>query len=191
MAPHSSALAWKTPWTEEPGGLQSMGSHRVGHDWSDLEAAAAAVPILPPYLFSTFLGGYVHLFTLSDELQNQLVELQNNLLDMFIGIPLKLTFNLGRGDIFTILKFPIHEQNCFPFIWSFFYIFKERLLIVLGVRNPPTNAPDVRDSLGLEDALKEGLATHSSILAWRIPWTQEPGGYSPQGQKELDTTEAT
>ena len=32
MAPHSSTLAWKIPWTEEPGGLQSMGSHRVGHD---------------------------------------------------------------------------------------------------------------------------------------------------------------
>ena len=33
MAPHSSTLAWKIPWTEEPGGLQSMGSFRVGHDW--------------------------------------------------------------------------------------------------------------------------------------------------------------
>ena len=32
MAPHSSTLAWKTPWTEEPGGLQSMGPRRVGHD---------------------------------------------------------------------------------------------------------------------------------------------------------------
>ena len=32
MAPHSSPLAWKVPWTEEPGGLQSMGSLRVGHD---------------------------------------------------------------------------------------------------------------------------------------------------------------
>ena len=32
MAPHSSTLAWKIPWTEEPGGLQSMGSPRVGHD---------------------------------------------------------------------------------------------------------------------------------------------------------------
>ena len=40
MAPHSSTLAWKIPWTEEPGGLPSMGSHRVGHDWSDLAAAA-------------------------------------------------------------------------------------------------------------------------------------------------------
>ena len=33
MAPHSSTLAWKIPWTEEPGSLQSMGSLRVGHDW--------------------------------------------------------------------------------------------------------------------------------------------------------------
>ena len=33
MAPHSSTLAWKIPWTEEPGGLQSMGSLRLGHDW--------------------------------------------------------------------------------------------------------------------------------------------------------------
>ena len=33
MAPHSSTLAWKIPWTEEPGGLQSMRSRRVGHDW--------------------------------------------------------------------------------------------------------------------------------------------------------------
>ena len=33
MAPHSSTLAWKIPWTEEPGRLQSMGSQRVGHDW--------------------------------------------------------------------------------------------------------------------------------------------------------------
>ena len=32
MAPHSSTLAWKIPWTEDPGGLQSMGSLRVGHD---------------------------------------------------------------------------------------------------------------------------------------------------------------
>ena len=34
MAPHSNTLAWKIPWTEEPGGLQSMGSLRVGHDWA-------------------------------------------------------------------------------------------------------------------------------------------------------------
>ena len=41
MAPHSSTLAWKIPWTEKPGRLQSMGSLRVRHNWSDLVAAAA------------------------------------------------------------------------------------------------------------------------------------------------------
>ena len=43
MATHSSVLAWRIPGTGEPGGLPSMGPHRVGHDWSDLAAAAAAV----------------------------------------------------------------------------------------------------------------------------------------------------
>ena len=42
MATHSSVLAWRIPGMGEPGGLPSMGSHRVGHDWSDLAAAAAA-----------------------------------------------------------------------------------------------------------------------------------------------------
>ena len=41
MATHSSVLAWRIPGTGEPGGLPSMGSHRVGHDCSDLAAAAA------------------------------------------------------------------------------------------------------------------------------------------------------
>ena len=41
MATHSSILAWRIPGTAEPGGLPSMGSHRVGHNWSDLAAAAA------------------------------------------------------------------------------------------------------------------------------------------------------
>ena len=42
IATHSSVLAWRIPGTGEPGGLLSMGSHRVGHDWSDLAPAAAA-----------------------------------------------------------------------------------------------------------------------------------------------------
>ena len=42
MATHSSVLAWRIPGTGEPDGLLSMGSHRVGHDWHDLAAAAAA-----------------------------------------------------------------------------------------------------------------------------------------------------
>ena len=44
-------------------------------------------------------------------------------------------------------------------------------------------------ALGREDPLEKGMATHSSILAWEIPWTEESVGYSPQGRKESDTTE--
>ena len=44
-------------------------------------------------------------------------------------------------------------------------------------------------SLGQEDPLEEDMATHSSILAWRIQWTEEPGGLVHKGLKESDTTE--
>ena len=46
-------------------------------------------------------------------------------------------------------------------------------------------------SLGQEHPLEEGIATHSSILVWRIQWTEEPAGCRPQGRKEADVTEAT
>ena len=51
MATHSSVLAWRIPGTVEPGGLPSMGSHRVGHDWSDLAAAAADSDLLHTWWF--------------------------------------------------------------------------------------------------------------------------------------------
>ena len=45
--------------------------------------------------------------------------------------------------------------------------------------------------MGQEYPLEEGMTTHNSILAWEISWTEEPGGYSSWGHKELDMTEAT
>ena len=56
--------------------------------------------------------------------------------------------------------------------------------MALVVKNPLANARDIRDagqSLGWEDALEEGVATHSGILAWRIPGTEEPGGLLSMG----------
>ena len=52
------------------------------------------------------------------------------------------------------------------------------------VKNPPANAGDVRDAgsvLSLEDSLEEEMATSSSSLAWRIPWTEEAGGLQSMG----------
>ena len=52
MATHSSVLAWRIPRTGEPGGLPSVGSHRVRHDWSDLAAAAA-------YIYTHIISGII------------------------------------------------------------------------------------------------------------------------------------
>ena len=60
--------------------------------------------------------------------------------------------------------------------------------MVLIVKNPPVNAGDIRDAgsiAGLERSLEKEIATHSDILAWKIPWIEEPGRpYSPWGHKE-------
>ena len=92
MPTHSSVLAWRIPGTEEPGGLPSMGFHRVRHDWSDLAAAAAW------------------------------------------GFP-------GCSD-------------CKESAWR-----AGDLGLIPGSGRSPG---------------EEGMATHSSILAWRILWTEEP-----------------
>ena len=105
MATHSSVLAWRIPGTGEPGGLPSMGSHRAGHDWSDLAAAVAV----------TYLG--------------------TSLLAQWVKNP------------------PAMQETQETWVWS----------------------------LGPEDPLEKGKAIHFIILAWEIPWTEEPG----QSQTQL------
>ena len=65
---------------------------------------------------------------------------------------------------------------------------------VSAVKNPPA-VLELQEAwvglLGWEDPLEEGMATHSSILACRIPWTEEPGGLQSCGRKELDMAEGT
>ena len=56
--------------------------------------------------------------------------------------------------------------------------------VALVVKNPPASAGDIRD-LGWKDTREEGMATHSSILAWRIPWTEEPGGLQSTGSQRV------
>ena len=78
----------------------------------------------------------------------------------------------------TIQRDNYKRENALCYIthWAF--------QVALVVKNPPANAGDIRDvdlTLGREDPLEEGMATHTSILAWRIPWTEEPGGLQPIG----------
>ena len=66
--------------------------------------------------------------------------------------------------------------------------------VALVVKNLPANAGDIEtqlQSLGREDPQEEEMATHSSILVWENPWTEEPGGLQSLGCKELDKTEHT
>ena len=62
------------------------------------------------------------------------------------------------------------------------------------VKNPPANAGDIRyvgSILGQEDSLEEGMATHCSILAWRISWIEEPGGLQSIESQRVRHTEET
>ena len=63
-------------------------------------------------------------------------------------------------------------------------------LVALMVKNLPAMQETRVRSLGREDVLEKGMATHSKILAWEIPWTEEPGGLQSMGSQELDATEA-
>ena len=73
------------------------------------------------------------------------------------------------------------EENSGFYSWS--------SLVAQTVKNLPAKWETQVLSLGWEDPLEKGMATHCSILAWRIPRTQEPGGLQSWGHKESDTTE--
>ena len=74
------------------------------------------------------------------------------------------------------------------YIWG--SVKKERAcLMAQMVKNLPPMQETWVWFLGQEDLLQKGLATHSTILVWRISWTEEPAGYSPWGHKELDMPE--
>ena len=62
-------------------------------------------------------------------------------------------------------------------------------LVTQTVKNLPAMQETQVWSLGQQDLLEKGIATHSNILVWRIPWTEELAGYSPKGHIELDMIE--
>ena len=62
-------------------------------------------------------------------------------------------------------------------------------LVVQRLKHLPAMWETWVQSLGWEDPLEKEMATHSNILAWRIPWTEEPGGLESMGRKESGTTE--
>ena len=68
-----------------------------------------------------------------------------------------------------------------------FTFFQQASQVAQTIKNLPVMQETLVQSLGLEVPLEKGMATHSSILAWRIPWTEEPGRLQSMGSQELDT----
>ena len=120
MAPHSSTLAWKIPWTEEPGRLQSMGSWRVGHDW---------------------------VTSLS---------------------------RIGEGNGNPLRCSCLENPRDGGAWWAAFY----------GVAQSRTRLRDFTFTFHFH-ALEKEMASHSSVLAWRIPGMEEPGGLPSMGSHRV------
>ena len=130
MATHSSVLAWRIPGTGEPGGLPSMRSHRVRHNWSDLAAAD------------------------EDETREG-------------GEARSGTWKYGREINESYSRLSLPSMN-----WASFALCKTSGLPDGSDGNLPAMQETRVWSLGWEDPLEKEMAIHSSIFAWRIPWTK-------------------
>ena len=135
MAPHSSTLAWKIPWTEQPGRLQSMGSLRATSlsRFTSMHWRRKWQPT------PVFLPG---------ESQGR---------QSLVGCCL---WDCTESDTTEVTQ--QQQQQC---------------------RKPRFRF------LGWEDPLEKEMATHSSILAWRIPWAEEPERLQSTGSQESDATQ--
>ena len=95
--------------------------------------------------------------------------------------------------ILVICVISLFLLACLKAYWFYWYFQGTNLwfwasLLTLTLKNLPAVQETCVQPLGLEDPLEKGMATHSSILAWRIPWTEEPGRLQVWGHKEVDTT---
>ena len=116
VATHSSVLAWRIPGMGEPGGLPSMGSHRVGHDWSDLAAAAA-------WCFRYWNVDCVQFPSSSTHLNNNPVMWDWPCFTIAIHIVLHTLFsctkeNLSYFQLFFYLLFTVNKKNDNKISWQ-------------------------------------------------------------------------
>ena len=168
MATHSSVLAWRIPWTEEPGGLQSTGSQRVRHDREALTPR---------------LGNHqVHLHSRRIFPERSLWAKQcvrgSVCVAHWIGqTDVKLTAISTASKTMTQRRyertfcyFSSPQQFNKDLLSTFLRAFGLPLVAQLVKNLPAMQGTWVR-SLDWDDPLEKGKVTHSIILAWRIPWT--------------------
>ena len=161
--PLQYSFAWKTPWTEEPGGLQSMGSLRVGHDWATSLSLSCigegnGNPLQRSCLENPRNGGawWAAVYGVAQS-QTRLKR-------------------LSRSSSSTIYE---KLGSVLRFEWW------QTSLVAQTVNASAYSADTQVQSLGWEDPLEKEMATHSSTLAWKIPWTEEPGRLQPMGLQRV------
>ena len=157
-------------WTGKPGVLKSMGSQRVGHDWatelnwtelSQCIGASASASVLPTNIQDWFSLGLTGLISLLSE-------------------------GLSGGFSSTTLQrlqFFVIQST----LWSNSHPYKD-FPAGFAVKNLPGRQEPQEtqvQSLSQEDPLGEGMAAHSSILAWRISWTEKPGRLQSMGLQRV------
>ena len=184
MAPHSSTPAWKIPWTEGPGRLQSMGSLRVRHDWATSLSLFTFIhwrrkwqptPVFLPgesqgrgAWWAAVYGvaqSWTWLKRLSSSSSFFMAQLSHpgDFPDSLAGR--ESACNAGDPRLFPGMRRSPGEGIGYPlqYPWA--------SLVIQLIKNLPAMQETWVWSLHWDNPLEKGTATHSSILAWRIPWT--------------------
>ena len=209
MATHSSILAWRITGMGEPGGLPSVGSYTVGHNWSDLAAAASAltfssVPVFPvnrqldPDLYCSFSAPSLELAISSRKASFFHHKWYAKTIIWIMRAETYQSFHQTVPGMKKLLR--QHVLNA--------YVFRSRRVLILHhhhlssiylsiylspfpgysvVKDLPACAEDVGLIPGLGRPSREGHPTHSSILAWELLWTEESGGLQSMGSKKNQT----
>ena len=184
MATHSSILAWRIPWTEEPGKLQSMGSQRVGHDWATSLSFHLwePGPDLPAGLGGSPGGGRGQLWL---TVGTQTLVRTIHLCELSWRLPL---WNQGSGAGTPQAKPPpwwersptAQQTGCLKTTWAHSHLqnspWHSTCPVAQTVKSLQGRRPGFDPWVGKFLWRREWHSTpHSSIFAWRIPWTEKPG----------------
>ena len=166
MAPHSSTLAWKIPWAEEPRGLQSMGSLRVRHDWATSLSHIGegnGNPLQCSCLENPRDGGawWAAVYGVAQS-RTRLTRPSSS-----------SSRDFGEGNGTPLQYYCFHPMD--RGAWR---------AAVHGVTEGQTQLSDFTFTFHFHASEKE-MATHSSVLAWRIPGTGEPGGLPSMGSHRV------
>ena len=148
IATHSSMFAWKIPWTEEPGGYSPC-DHRVGHNWACTHKVNKTWTALLSLCYSFW---YLHACIL-----------------------VSLEEKWGRESNICCVFATCQTLYLLMILFSVHSILFRVSLVAWLVKNLPVMRDTWVRSLGWEDTLEKGMATHPSILGWRITGTEEPG----------------